>query len=151
MMPSLDASAGMVERARRRISRSGWSNVTASQLDARDIGLEALGRAAGVAISGAGVDCVVCALGFTVVPEWERIFERAFALLKPGGQFLILDVYAEERVLQTRWVELLARADLSRKVWESLEQSADQFELRYLEGSPHVFGGRLFVATGRHP
>lgn len=139
----VDASSGMLERARRRVARAGLEGVTLIEADARELSPETLGVAS--------LDAVVCALGLTAIPDWERVLERCFDLLAPGGQFLIFDVHAERRVPQTRWVELIARADLSRKVWEPLAARASGFELEFLEGSPHVHGGRPIVASGFRP
>ena len=63
----------------------------------------------------------------------------------------MLEVWAERRVLQTYWTEVIARADLSRRTWEPLERVSDRYTFRYLEGSPHIHGGRLFVASGFKP
>ncbi len=145
----IDGSAGMLARARRRVARCGWQEkVALIEADARTIEREHLRTTT----SGVGqVDYVVSFLGLCVLPDWESVFEKMFGFLRPGGQFLIMDVWAEKRVPQTLWVELVARADLRRKVWEPLEACSENFELQFLAGSPHIHGGRVFAATGRRP
>ena len=135
----IDASPGMLKGARRRIERYGWSNVKLLEADARALDPGKL---------GCQPDCVVCTLGLSAIPDWETVFGSMFELLRPGGQFVILDVYAERRVPQTWWVELIARADLSRRVWEPLERSSKDFAIQFLPGSPHLHGGRVFLASG---
>jgi ubiquinone/menaquinone biosynthesis C-methylase UbiE len=97
------------------------------------------------------IDAIICTLGLTVLPDWQTVFARTFALLRPGGQYVVLDVHAERRVPQTALVELVARADVSRRVWEPLAAASDDFTLRRLPGSPHVHGGTLLLASGRRP
>lgn len=143
-----DASPGMLRRARRRVERQGWSGVTLVEADARALDRSTLERSIGGAVE---IDAVVCTLGFSVLPDWQRVFERTFRLLRPGGQYVIFDVSARRRVFTTWLVEWIARADLRRRVWEPLERSAGDFELRYLPGSPYVHGGRLLLASGTKP
>lgn len=130
-----DLSHGMLKRSRARVSRLGMRGVYPLHCDAR-------------ALPFRHADYVVCTLGLTAIPDWEAVLRTAFGLLRPGGQFLIMDVHAKRRVPQTWWVERIARADLARRTWEPLEAIATEFEIRTLPGSPHVHGGRPFVATG---
>ena len=141
----LDASAGMLKKARRRIERAGWTNVDLHHVDARGLDRSSLGG------PPAGFDVVTCTLGLSAIPEWESVFANVFDLLRPGGRFLIMDVWAERRVPQTLYVELVARADLKRQVWRPLEEASQDFSMRFLRGSPHVHGGRLFVAVATKP
>lgn len=136
----LDASTGMLKRARRRVQRNGWANVTLHERRADAVGPNVLG--------GGLADGVLCALGLTAFPDGEAAFERAFGLLRPGGRFVLLDVYARERTRQTASVELVARADLSREAWRPLEAACPDFERRVLPADPAVFGGELYVASG---
>lgn len=64
-------------------------------------------------------------LGLSVIPDWERALRASLELLRPGGSYLILDVFAERRVPQTALVELVARASYERDVVHA--------------GLPHVF------------
>ena len=141
----IDLSAGMLERAAGRIEKSHPEGFALLQADARSVTKEHLASLLG---DRSTADYVVCTLGFSVMPEWEAVFERSFNLLEPGGQFLIMDVWAERRVPQTWVVERMAGADLRRRVWQPLEAISEGFELRFLPGSAHFHGGRLFAATG---
>jgi hypothetical protein len=85
------------------------------------------------------------------VPDWVAVFDRAWERFVSEGRFAIFDCHADTRSGKTRTVELVARAELSRRVWEPLEQRAHDFTLDHLDGDPDTFGGRLFLATGTKP
>ena len=140
----VDNSRGMLQRARRRVERAGWANVHLVQSDIHTFGADALDQHGG----RAAADFVICTLGMTVIPDWEAAFQRAYALLRPGGHIVLFDAYAEKWVFQTWMSKVGARADLSRRFWEPLEAVAVDFERISLPGSPHEFGGRLYVASG---
>ncbi len=140
----VDRSKGMVQRARRRAEREGWTNVHLVQSDVLDFGARHLEDRCG----RSSADFVLCALGLTVIQDWETAFRRSFDLLHERGRYAIFDVFAEKRIFQTWSTELVAGGDMSRQVWQPLEAATQDFEMTYLPGSPRVFGGRLFVATG---
>jgi ubiquinone/menaquinone biosynthesis C-methylase UbiE len=140
----LDASSGMLRRARRRIARAGWDNVSVVKAGADEVSPELLG-------APDGLDFVLCCLGATAFPDWPRVFARTFDLLRPGGRYVVFDVHAAERLFQTRMVELIARADLSRRAWEPLEAACADLRVEELDGDPKTFGGTLFVASGTRP
>jgi ubiquinone/menaquinone biosynthesis C-methylase UbiE len=135
----VDLSAGMLKRARRRVERAGWRNVTLHRARAADVD---------AGLVGAPVDGVLCALGLTALPDWEATFEALFTLLAPGGRFVVLDVHAPARTIQARSVELVARADLSRRAWEPLQARCDDFVRERLPADEKKLGGELYVAVG---
>ena len=67
---------------------------------------------------------------------------------RPGGRFVLFDVHAAERTKETRSVELVARADLSREVWRPLEARCADFSREGLPADPAPFGGGLYGASG---
>lgn len=74
-----DFSADMLARARRRVSREGWTNVTLVQADATTLDL------------GQEFDAIFFAYSLTMIPDWRRALERAQAHLRPGGRLAVLD------------------------------------------------------------
>ena len=82
-----DFSAGMLARAQAKVDREGWRNTTLVQADAREL--------TGSAFDVESVDAVICMLGLTVIPDWERAFDRMWDLLAPGGRFVIMDLYLD--------------------------------------------------------
>ncbi len=144
----VDFSDGMLKRARKNAEREGWSNVHLLQLDARDLTLANLEAACGEQVELSGV---VVTLGLSVIPDWEAVFKTTFDLLAPGGRYVIFDVHAERWVPQTWLVEKVAQADPTRESFKALEQCCEDFSFAYLPGSPHVHGGRPFLASGCKP
>lgn len=144
----VDASAGMVRRAKERIASRGWTHVRAVEGSVH--ALAELRAAAGGAPEGGGYDRALVFLGLTVFPEWERAFERVWGALAPGGRCVVVDVHAAELGLRGRMVNLVAGADIRRRVWEPLERVSLGFERRDQPANPS-YGGTLFVATGTKP
>ena len=136
-MVGLDLSPGMLTRAQARIEKHGWGNVRLVQGTIDDV-------------DGA-FDAVIVTLGLSAIGPWQEVFRSTFDRLRPGGRYVIFDVHAERWVPQKTWVQLLAGADLDRKVWEPLHAVAEDPTLEWLDGSIHVHGGRLFIATGVRP
>ncbi|MCC6747107.1 MAG: methyltransferase domain-containing protein [Deltaproteobacteria bacterium] len=143
----VDLSRGMLARARQRIARAGWKNVHLLEQDAQTLAEADLAEFTG----GRPLDGALCTLGLTVIPDWRPVFEATFALLRSGGRYALLDVHAPERSFQTRMVELFARADVGRKVWEPLEALASDFTLEETDAPAKTVGGTLFVASGTRP
>jgi ubiquinone/menaquinone biosynthesis C-methylase UbiE len=80
----VDLTAGMLDRARARVQRAGWSNVRLVRLDATSLTCTQLERAGALA-EGKEVDAVLCTLGMSVIPEWKAAWEAMVALVRPGG------------------------------------------------------------------
>jgi len=141
----IDLSPGMLAKAQKRIDKNGWGNVSLLEVDAQKLDQEAINSHLGKKLK---INCIVSTLALVVIPDWEKVFDNLVDLLSPGGQFLMMEVYAKRKVPQTYYTELIARADLKRKVWEPLEKVSERFEYKELKGSPHLHGGTLYVATG---
>ncbi|MCB9598475.1 MAG: class I SAM-dependent methyltransferase [Sandaracinaceae bacterium] len=134
----VDLSAGMVDKARARAERSGWgSRVELVVGDVHTVEVE-------------GYDRLHVFLGMTAFPRHEEAFERLWAGLAPGGRAAVVDVYAEKPGFQGKMVNLVARADITRRAWEPLERLAEGFERVALPPNPK-YGGELWLATGRKP
>jgi ubiquinone/menaquinone biosynthesis C-methylase UbiE len=140
----VDRSRGMLRRARHRVDRAEWPNVTLRRATAVDVDRDLIAGTLG----RSHVDGVLCALGLTALPDWEATFEQLFSLLRPGGRFVLFDAYAAERTREARAVELVARADLSREAWRPLAARCSDFERRSLPADVKKFGGELYVASG---
>ncbi|MBX2797631.1 MAG: methyltransferase domain-containing protein [Myxococcales bacterium] len=137
----VDLSAGMLDRARRRTR--GEEGAHLLERDAGAITAEVLQSVVG----REDVDRLHVFLGSSVLPDWPGTFAALWALVRPGGRVVLVDVHSEELSLQGRWVEWMARADLSRKGWEPLQAVAEHFERTELS-TDAVHGGTLWMATG---
>lgn len=140
-----DYSAGMLRRAHDNIARNNWQNIQLFQADARTLSATTIAQQANHAQP---FDNVLCALGLSVIPEWETVLNKLLGLLKAGGKIVIIDVYAEKRNFNTWLVEKIASADLDRKIWQTLEKKTTDFSLEYMPVKESKVGGKLFVAAG---
>lgn len=142
----VDASAGMLRQARARVERHGWAQVHVGQADVHAIDAAALERIGGRPVE---LDRLHVFLGLSAFPRWEEAFARLWDLLRPSGRCVIVDVHAERPGLQGRMVNLVARAEIQRRVWEPLEAlaSGGSFTRQALP-SRWQHGGQLVLATG---
>lgn len=137
----VDSSIKMIEQARKKAEQHGWKNVHLFQLDARNLVRSDFESLTGSRIS---INCVICTLGLSVFPDWQAVFERSFGLMENGGRYCIMDIYNEKVTLRTRIVNILAKADNSRRVWEPLKRCDDYNEERY----PSSHGDTVVIASG---
>jgi ubiquinone/menaquinone biosynthesis C-methylase UbiE len=138
----VDISSGMLTLARRRTTLAGLLQIDATQLSATSF-RDQTGLSS--------VDGVICTYGFTAMRDWEAAYTASWALLKPGGVYLIHDIDGQKRTLHSFAVEMATRCDFSQKVWQPLQRKSLDFRMDYLDPSAHLFGGRLFVASGTKP
>ena len=144
---ALDLSEGMLAKARARADAAGWSWVETHAVNVTELDG---GQAADLGFPGGGFDAVVCTLGLSVVPDWKRVLAASFGLLRPGGQYLVMDVLSERWNPIKPMVEWLARADITRDVSGELEGLSEGFAREaFTDASPWTFGGTLFAAHGR--
>jgi ubiquinone/menaquinone biosynthesis C-methylase UbiE len=142
----IDRSAGMLAKARKRAEEHGWEQVVTAQLDVQELQPSSLREL----VNRDDCDAILVFLGLTAFDRWEEGFDRLWSVLKPGGRFVIVDVFAERPGLQGRMVNLVARADIRRHAWEPLERVAEEFDRRVLPAR-REYGGELYVAAGRRP
>lgn len=139
---AIDFSPGMLARARRKVEDNGWTNVDLIEADARRLDAALIGRDQ--------VDAAICVLGMSVVPDWAEVFDRMFALVRPGGRVAVMDLYLDGKrtsgVADT-YYRLLAQADSRRRFWEPLERAVGDVEV-----IDHTwFGGVARVVGGTKP
>lgn len=135
-----DYSQGMLDQARRKVSRAGWENVHLLHADAQTITLNQIVAATG--IPPQPFDRLLITLGLTVIPDWEAAFARAWELLKPGGRIAIMDWHVQKRAWWTPIVDVIAASDIQRRWWEPLEARVPDFQRE------RFFPGTIFVVSG---
>jgi len=74
----VDLSAGVLELARKRVKKHGWTNV------------ELVNQSIVEYEPGMLFDAVLCTFAMTIIPAYEAALERMFALLKPEGRFAMI-------------------------------------------------------------
>ena len=140
-----DFSKGMLRKGQSLIKKNNWNDITLFQADARELTPDFIKKEIKKDLR---FDRIICVLGLSVIPEWEKVLDNMLDILKENGKIVIVDVYAEKRDFNTWLVEKLARADLNRKIWQTLEIKTDDFYYEYLSVKESKVGGKLFVATG---
>ncbi len=140
-----DFSEGMLKKAQTTISKNNWNDISLFQADARELSANLIKEKTKKDIS---FDSVFCVLGLSVIPDWEQVLDKMLHLLKENGKIVIVDVFAEKRDFNTWIVEKFARADLNRRIWQTLEKKTSNFHYEYLPVKESKVGGRLFVASG---
>ncbi len=91
------------------------------------------------------IDRMLCTLGYSVVPEWESVFQNTWNFLAPGGRYAIMDWYIPTPSLKTKLINRIAASDIHRRIWEPLEALAEDFQ------RTTFFRGQVFVVSGRKP
>ena len=141
----VDLSAGMLARAQKRAAKHNWQNIRLLDRDARLLDVDQLREAADRDVQLKGV---LVTLGLSVIPDWQKVLEHTFSLLAPGGRYVVFDVFAQKWVPQTWIVQRMAQADIYRESWKVLDALSEDFSIEFLRGSPHLHGGRPFLASG---
>lgn len=92
-----------------------------------------------------GVNKIICTLGLTVVPNWERVFNNSIDLLEKDGIYTILDLYWDKSSLISRAIDWFASADSSRKTWKLLEAHCQYFQQECIP----FLGGQIIISSGK--
>lgn len=79
VITGVDLSETMLARARKRIARHRWSNIELVQSDAASYTFPA------------PVDEVLFTYTLVIIPEYDRVIQRAFRALKDGKHCVVLD------------------------------------------------------------
>jgi ubiquinone/menaquinone biosynthesis C-methylase UbiE len=115
----VDANETVIEFARKAAGEAGACNVS---FVARDY--TCIGRAD---LQESEIDVVVCTLGLSVIPDWEKAVEHTHALLAPGGYFVVLDLVLDRDSIRRRlthlWVNALFAAYHDRPILQKLRAS----------------------------
>jgi len=129
-LTGLDFSEHMLVRARRRVDRQRWTNVSliagdASKLDLAD-----------------RFDRVLFGYSLSMIPEWEAALQRAAAHLEPSGRLIVLDFGRFEK-----WGPLapvmreflrLNHVTTQRDVGQAMKDHFSRVTVRHLLGGHHI-------------
>ena len=147
LLLGVDASEGMLRRARQRAAARSLTTVRVVTADAAQLTQADLDAAAGRSVS---VSHLHVFLGMSVFSAMESTFQHLWSLLAPGGRCVLVDVHAPRLGLQGWLVNKLARAEIRRRFWEPLELSARDFQRSDLPFRAQ-HGGQIMLATGKKP
>ncbi len=133
----VDASEAMLRQARRRVAGSGWPTVTLAEGDAAMLDTLVAGD----------FDAVLFTYSLSVISDWRTAWERAWALLRPGGRVAVVDTSLP--IGAWRLLSPLARlalftggVDTSRRVWQQVLADTELRTYRVMTG------GHVHVAAG---
>ena len=134
----IDFTPGMLDIARKRVERSGWSNVKLVQSDIATYHFPE------------GVNGVLATGLFGYIPEYNRVIKAASQSLVPGGHLSILDGKQPENLPSWLFKIVLKLGGpfgytpeyFNVRPWESAERyfRETSFETRY--------GGMIYILSG---
>ena len=132
----LDRSSEMLEVARSRVTRHGWTNVTLVQADATEFDAADL-RKGGV---DADVDAVIATYSLSVIRQWRAAWANARGVLKPGGRALVVDMQVPTgaaRILAPLAYAMCAfgGSDITAHPWTILERDGTDITAAEVKGS----------------
>jgi demethylmenaquinone methyltransferase/2-methoxy-6-polyprenyl-1,4-benzoquinol methylase len=141
----VDLTDAMLARARDRIARNGWRNVSLVQADAVDFDFPP------------EVDAILSTYALSQVPECAAVIARGAAALSGGGRWVVLDLKVPDSTpgwisqLGTAVVRPFAAIDewTMRRPWEAI-RAAMQNELADVSWT-ELFFGTAFLAAGSRP
>ena len=125
---AVDFSQAMLERARKRAARHAWLNIELVHSDAASYAFPTR------------VDGILFTYSLVVIPEYDRVVERACEALKPGKNCVVLDQKIPSGALSrlVPLLEVLSRPlDYSyilgnRRPWESMRRHAGNVRVKDL-------------------
>lgn len=135
----VDLTAEMLDKARERVRRKGWTNVELVHGDAAKFSFPLK------------VDGILSTFALTLVPEYDAVIRNGSLALAPGKRWVILDFKSPSHRASALFVSLLifltrpfgVRRDLVlRHPWESIE--------KYLGGVSitELYFGVSYIAVG---
>lgn len=135
----VDLTAEMLAKARRRIERNHWSNITLMQSDAAAFEFPRQ------------VDGIISTFALTLVPEYDKVIQHAAAALPSGKRLVILDFKMPDSwpMWLIKLLVILTRPygvtlDLGdRHLWESVDRYLKTVLFKEL-----YFGG-VYICAGQ--
>ncbi|SRX53877.1 class I SAM-dependent methyltransferase [Aequorivita sp. CIP111184] len=99
---AIDLSSGMLDKARQKIKKNGWTNIEIELSNAIKIDQSWLDyRDEQITV----VDAIFCNLGLSGLPEWRKTIDNMISISKPKGRIVILDWYLEKPSLNDDFVK----------------------------------------------
>jgi ubiquinone/menaquinone biosynthesis C-methylase UbiE len=134
----VDLTGPMLEVARDRVTREGWTNVELVQADVAEWTIPQ------------GIAGVFSTLALTLVPEYDGVIERASRALRPGGRLAVLDIknpagWPHWLVRFAAWLNKPFGVSLEladRHPWESIRKYLAEVEFH------EYYFGALYLSVG---
>ncbi len=138
----VDLSPGMLAKADARVRANGWDNVDLVRDDVTGLDAE---WAASLGVTG-GFDAVLCDLGLSGFPSWQRVTDQLASALKPGGRLVVMDWFIPHRSLRGAFIRRIGKGEVDRDIPGYLRDRLDDVEV-----DQTFKGNDMFVAVGVRP
>lgn len=138
----VDVSPGMLARAEAKVGANGWDNVDLIRADVSGLDAEwaaSQGRAR-------GYDAVLCDLGLSGFPTWQRVTDQLVTTLKPSGRLVVMDWFIPHRSLLGAFIRWIGKGEVDRDIPSYMRNTLDEVEV-----DQSFKGGDMFVAGGVRP
>ncbi len=136
----IDLSEGMMAQAKKKRAKNNWTNVKILKGDATKITKDWIVENVNKPIE---VDAVLCDLGLSGFPEWEKIIDNMLSLLKQVGIMVIMDWYLPKPSPKGAFVKWIGKGEVNRPIYQYLETKVTNFSV-----DTSFNRGGIFVATG---
>jgi demethylmenaquinone methyltransferase/2-methoxy-6-polyprenyl-1,4-benzoquinol methylase len=137
----VDLSGDMLDRARKRVQKNGWSNVELVKRDAAEF------------VFPEGVSGIISVFVMRSIEEYDAVTRRGAKALSPGGRFVILDLKLPEN--SPDWLNRLfvqfakpfgVTMELAeRRLWEPAEKCLVNTRLA------EIYLGFAYIFSGESP
>lgn len=139
----LDLSKGMLNKSKKKAQSENWDNTILLEANATQLNQDWIKKEMGHEIL---FDSILCDLGLSGFPEWQKVIDNMLGLLKPDGRLVIMDWYMSKLSLRGRFIKLIGGGEVQRPIWQYLETNCSDFHL-----FNNFKNGEMFVASGKKP
>ncbi len=136
----IDLSDGMLGQAKKKITKNNWANISLLKGNATKITPTWIVEKIDKPIA---VDAVLCDLGLSGFPEWEKVIDNMLSLLKPEGRIVIMDWYIPKPTIRGAFVNWIGKGEVDRPIYQYLQTKVSDFEV-----DTSFNRGGVFVALG---
>ena len=130
---AVDASAQMLEQAKRRACSAGWTNVRLVEADASALD-------ANVPDMASGFDAVISTYALSLIADWPRALSTMVAVTRPGGRVAVVDMQrpgGRARLWSplAQLACLLGGSDIDAHPWVPMESALVDVRRRSVRGA----------------
>jgi ubiquinone/menaquinone biosynthesis C-methylase UbiE len=146
LLIGVDGSAGMLNKAQRRITHLGMDapRIHLLERDLRDVQPNFLEDI----LPKGKIPKVLITLALSIFEDYETVLANLYNAMPPGTRFALMEIYAE-RGARGGWLfNFIGQADVSRRVWEPLKTMLSSYQEEWLPFGLRFIQGSLVVASG---
>ena len=106
-------------KAKEKIQNNAWKNINVFCGDATKINEEWIDKNIEQNLR---FDSVLCDLGLSGFPEWQKIIDNLISILKPDGKLVIMDWFIEKSSLRGEFIKWIGKGDVNRPIYQYMEK-----------------------------